>query len=67
MHLNMLWFSLFSKVEYINKFSIEFQLLKILNIFLKTSFIFVFKNTQKYNDDYITINRKIFNDSFDKF
>ena len=63
MHLNMLWFSLFSKVEYINKFSIEFQLLKILNIF----FSIVFKNTQKYNDDYITINRKIFNDSFDEF
>ena len=66
MHLNMLWFSLFSKVERINKFSIEFQLLKILNIFI-TSFIFAFKNTQKYNDDYITINRKIFNDSFDEF
>ena len=67
MHLNMLWFSLFSKVERINKFSIEFQLLKILNIFLKTSFIFLKKNTQEYNDDYITISRKTFNDSFDEF
>ena len=62
----MLWFSLFSKVEDITKISIEFQLLKILNIFI-TSFIFAFKNTQKYNDDYITKSRKIFNDTFDEF